>query len=280
MYQAPIKTTSSKVVKSRLGLKIGAIFLGTFLAVFVGLLFFDLLLMLGERAIVEAATSNQTPATAIDPKLETDLAKVLEPAETQNTADIKNPFADTTGISDKFSAASALTANAARTNAAAPNVNPTSGQVTGKVAQTQQQNVAARTVQPNQTSVPQPQQDTRARMQLRDERIRLGQDGGPEAAVFAIDDLLPVGVVSGGDGKDEVMFFSESACRVVSFPVGTQFYDGWFDSLRQEGVVFGFYDRFRTMRMRAWGRSVEGCKQQSLLEQTSPNEALTTGGGD
>ena len=277
MYQAPIKS-SSKTVKSRLGLKLAALFFGTFLAVFVGLLFFDLILMLGERAIVEAATSNQTPATAIDPKLESDLAKVLEYTDPQNTADIKNPFADSTGISDKFSATTAA-ANTARTNPAAPANNPANAQVTGKGNQSQQ-NVAAKNIQPGQTTEPQPKEDTRARLQLREQRIQLGQDPGPESAVFAIDDLLPVGVVSGGDGKDEVMFYSEAACRVVSFPVGTQFYDGWFDSLRQEGVVFGFFDQFRTMRMRAWGRSVSTGCQQGLLEQTSPDQALTTGGGD
>ena len=278
MYSPPLK--SLKPVKSRNGLKLAALFTGSFLMVFIGLLFYDLLLMMGDKMKVEAAVSNQPPVSAFDPKIETDLAKVLEYSDAQTTADIKNPFADPGGISDK--ANTLVGATAPQTNPALKTVNPAAAQTNPQRNQTPQ-NLAAKTIQPNQNVNLQPQMDTKARLQLREEKIRLGLDGGPEAAVFAIDDLLPVGAVSGGDGKEEVMFYSTSACRVVSFPVGTQFYDGWFDSLRPEGVVFGFFDQYRTMRMRAWGRSVTtGCtqQQQGLLETTSPNSAQITGGSD
>jgi hypothetical protein len=34
--------------------------------------------------------------------------------------------------------------------------------------------------------------------------------------VFAVDDLLPVGVVDGGNGQQEVLFYSEAAARTFS----------------------------------------------------------------
>jgi hypothetical protein len=44
---------------------------------------------------------------------------------------------------------------------------------------------------------------TNARIRARQERMRAGQNGGPESTVLAIDDLLPVGMVSGGNGETE-----------------------------------------------------------------------------
>jgi hypothetical protein len=272
MYVTPLKT-SVKPVKSRLGLKLAALFTGAFLSAFIGLLFWDLFLMLGERVLTDRALSEKPPVTVIDPKLESDLAKVLELTDVQNTADIKNPFHDTSGISDKTN--TPVSANSAQTNSAAKPVNPAAAQIYSQKNQSQQQNLAAKTV-----IQPDPVAETRNRLQIREDRIRLGQEGGPESMAFAIDDLLPVGTVSGGDGKEEVMFYSTSACRVVSFPVGTQLYDGWFDSLRSEGVVFGYFDQQRTMRMRGWGRSVTTNCAQSIMITPSPNQALITGGGD
>jgi hypothetical protein len=281
MFQAPVKT-ASKPVKSRLGVKLAALFLGSFLTAFVGLLFLDLLMSLGENVLVDSAATNQPATAAIDPKLESELAKVLENNDAQPTADIKNPFADTSGISDKSIAPinSAATTAPGGTNTKAVNPAATVGQSNQPPRAATQQNVPGTSVQPNQNAKQTPQTDTPARLKLREERIRLGADGGPEAAVYAIDDLLPVGLVSGGDGKEEVMFYSASTCRVVSFPVGTQFYDGWFDAMRQEGVVLGFFDQSRTMRMRAWGRSVETNCSQSSTETNSQNRTSATGGGD
>lgn len=284
MYNPPIRS-SSKPVKSRLGLKIAGLFLATFLTVFMALFFLDLLKTLGEGKIIDAATASQPAATAIDPKLETELAKVLEQTDSQTTADIKNPFADSTGISGQYKATTASSVTSPTTAVDGRTANQPGNQVAAQKNQSpqqQQQTVTGKILPPSPTVNPlQPQIDTRARLQEREERLRLNMDPGPESSAYAIDDLLPVGVVSGGDGKDEVMFYSEATCRVVSFPVGARFYDGWFESRRDEGVVFAFFDQFRTKRMRGWGRSVkEGCSQ-SLLEQTSPNQALTTTrGGD
>jgi hypothetical protein len=264
-------------LKSRLGLKLTALFTASFLTVFVGLLFWDLLLSMGENVVVDATASKQAAAvTTIDPKLETDLAKVLETNDAQTTADIKNPFADQSGISDKFNTTASSTAPQTVSSTKTVNTSTVSNNPQKNQAQ---QNVTAKNTQ-NTNVNPQPQMDTKTRLKIREERIRLGEDGGPESVAFAIDDLLPVGVVSGGDGKDEVMFYSESACRVFSFPVGTQFYDGWFDSTRPEGVVFGFFDQYRTRRMRAWGRSVKTGCSESLSVTTMPDQAVITGGNN
>jgi hypothetical protein len=268
MNQAPVKSSSGPV-KSRLGLKLTGLFVAAFAIVFVGLLFQDLLLMLEEKNKVEAAASNPQAVVAIDPKIESDLAKVLQSNDSQNTADIKNPFADATGLSGKTNTPGTLVA----TTNPAPNAAPVQTNASREPAR----NPATRTVTGSVN--PEPQMDTRMRLQLREERIRLGQDGGPEALAFAVDDLLPVGAVSGGDGKDEVMFYSKTACRVFSFPVGTQFFDGWFDSLRAEGVVFGAYDQSRTMRLRQWQTSVQpGCTENLSVTPSSVRTGTTEGG--
>jgi len=74
--------------------------------------------------------------------------------------------------------------------------------------------------------------------------------------IFAITDLMPVGIVDGGNGPQEVMFVSESAGKYFSFPVGTMFFDGWLTEIRPEGVVFSFNDGKGTVRMRSWTRSI------------------------
>jgi len=77
--------------------------------------------------------------------------------------------------------------------------------------------------------------------------------------IFAIEDLLPVGIVDGGNGNQEVMFYSEAACRTVSFVPGTSFFDGRLSELRPEGVVFTSFDGRQPLRMRSWSRSLKTC---------------------
>jgi len=74
--------------------------------------------------------------------------------------------------------------------------------------------------------------------------------------IFAIEDLLPVGIVDGGNGQQEVMFYSEAAGKTLSFPLGTMFFDGWLTELRPEGVVFSSNDDRRMVRLRSWARSI------------------------
>ena len=75
--------------------------------------------------------------------------------------------------------------------------------------------------------------------------------------IFSIEDLMPVGVVDGGNGSQEVLFYSDAAGRTLSFPVGTLFADGWLTELRPEGVVFATGEgAARTHRLRSWARSL------------------------
>jgi hypothetical protein len=103
-----------------------------------------------------------------------------------------------------------------------------------------------------------PSEATKLRYENWLEQARLGVVQEIDPQIFAIEDLMPVGVVSGGDGGQEVMFYSRVAEKTLSFPVGTRFYDGWLTELRPEGVVFSFVDNDRTVRMRSWSRSIQG----------------------
>jgi len=74
--------------------------------------------------------------------------------------------------------------------------------------------------------------------------------------VFAVDDLLPVGLVDGGNGQQEVLFYSEAVARTFSFPIGTRFFDGWLSELRPDGVVFASYGERPTAKLRSWARAL------------------------
>ena len=88
------------------------------------------------------------------------------------------------------------------------------------------------------------------------ERSIIAGETNLDPRVFAIEDLTPVGLVDGGSGQQEVMFYSQAAGKTVSFPVGTMFFDGWLTELRTEGVVFSSNDERRIVRLRSWARSL------------------------
>ena len=73
-----------------------------------------------------------------------------------------------------------------------------------------------------------------------------------------MDDLLPVGLVDGGNGQQEVLFYSEAVARTFSFPAGTRFFDGWLSEITPQGVVFAWNnDRGLTFsKMRVWTRNL------------------------
>jgi hypothetical protein len=76
--------------------------------------------------------------------------------------------------------------------------------------------------------------------------------------VFAIDDLLPVGIVDGGNGQQEVLFYSEAVARTFSFPVGTRFFDGWLSEITPQGPVFAWDDAsgLTFTKLRVWTRNL------------------------
>ena len=276
------KISSPLPLKERVSLKLSLLFGITCLLVFFGGFVYDLFASQAENLRLNDSENSQPPITVIDPKLESELAKVIDFDSIPNSADIKDPFTDHAGISDN-----AKTLTGAITTTQTPTITPNPNNQNVVIANSTpktpvQPNVSTNTGGGPTTSTNNilPEVDTKMRIQMREEKIRIGQDGGPESAVFAIADLLPVGVVSGGDKPEEVMFYSAAADQTFSFPVGTHFFDGWLVELRPEGVVFGFNDQYSTMRLKSWGRSIRTKNSQNLSVVTSPNRADGTGGSN
>ncbi len=267
-------------LKDRASFKLISLFIGTFLAVFIGSTVIGAFTSLLENQVAEAELTNQPAVVVIDPKIESNLSKVMSYDSASETVDIKDPFDDPSGLGNNGQTAT----NAGTTN----QTNPT------KSASVATTTLAKNNPSKNQTVNTKPNsnvggvvinakndvvtEDTLTRILRREERLRLGQDGGSESAVFAIDDLLPVGMVGGGEGTDEVMFYSQSADRTFSFPVGTQFYDGWLTEIKSEGVVFSLNDQYRTMKLRSWVRSIKSKSAATSAVAVTPDQ--TTGGND
>lgn len=276
------KTASPLPLKDRVSVKLTILFGMTFLLVLFGGFVYDLFASQTENLRLNDSENSQPPVTVIDPKLESELAKVIDFDNIQNSADIKDPFTDHAGISDSAKTLTGAVTTPTQTSTTTPNPNSQNVVVANSPQKVPTQpNVSAKNLGQNTytTNTP-PEIDTKMRFEMREEKIRIGQDGGPESAVFAIEDLLPVGVVSGGEGTEEVMFYSAAADRTFSFPVGTRFFDGWLAELRSEGVVFGFNDQFSTMRLKSWGRTIRTKNSQSLSVVASPNRAEVAGGNN
>lgn len=250
------RTVSSMPIKDRLSLRLGLLFAAVFAAVFVGGLVYDIFASIAERSETDAVA--QPAPVVIDPKIKTDLAKALAfdvaPADTA----ISDPFVDRSGISNLVrttGAAPVRTVAGSSSPGAAPTAAGTAASGRPSIGQSAGSSGSSGTV----ASLPEvpASEATRTRYEDRMQKIRLGIEAGPESYVFAVDDLLPVGVVSGGSGEQEIIFYSQSADRTFSFAVGTRFFDGWLSELRPEGVVFTIDDRYRTTKMRSWGRSIK-----------------------
>jgi len=248
------RTVSSMPIKDRLSLRLGLLFTAVFAAVFLGGLVYDIFASIAERSETDAVA--QPAPVVIDPKIKTDLAKALAfdvaPADTA----ISDPFVDRSGISNlvrqtgaspvrTVSGSTSSGTSASASSGTVASGRPSIGQAAGSPG-----GVASTPEVPASEA-------TRSRYEDRMQKVRLGIDAGPESHVFAVDDLLPVGVVSGGSGEQEIIFYSQSADRTFSFAVGTRFFDGWLSELRPEGVVFTIDDRYRTTKMRSWGRSIK-----------------------
>jgi hypothetical protein len=248
-----IPVVSGIAMKDRLGFKLTALFMLVFMLGFIGLWTYSVAQSYVESRAAEENVVLLPKPIVIDPKIQNDLSKVLAFDATPMPADVRDPFNDRTGISGlvPVTAGSGPVQTSTGTQAGSPAASP----------QTNIQTVRGTGSGAGQPAGPaQPQisaaDATKQRFEAWQERARIGADVELDPRVFAIEDLLPVGIVDGGNGRQEVMFFSEAANRTVSFPVGTLFYDGWLTELRAEGVVFSFNDERRTVRMRSWGRSI------------------------
>jgi len=255
-----INSTSSMSLglKDRVTFKLITLFIGTFLAVFVGSWVANAFTSLLENRGIESELQNQPELIVIDPKIQSNLAKVMAFDAIPTSAEIKDPFNDSSGISNNGTPTTAGNTRPTTQPAAKTTTSVTTPARSPKttsnpqVAKTNNGSGGSTTDAKNVVV-----EDTLTRILKRDERIRAGLDAGTESTVFAIDDLLPVGVVSGGDGADEIMFYSQSADRTFSYPVGTQFYDGWLTEIKSEGAVFSFNDQNRTMKLKSWARSIK-----------------------
>jgi hypothetical protein len=258
------------LLQDRLSLKFAALFATAFLAVFGGGLVYDIFATRSENQQTDADSLTQPALKPIEPKIESDLAKVLTSNSLPDAVEIKDPFSDKGGISSnvKTSVGTSIgtvssTKPATQQLSAAQGSSVSGPGTTGNSVLKIPPQINPPQINP-QMSEPLPAvnyiaspEATNARIRVRQERIRLGQDGGPESAVLAIDDLLPVGVVSGGNGETEIMLYSQVLARTFSFPVGTRFLDGWLVDWRPEGVGFGYTSQNGAVFLKNWSRSVK-----------------------
>ena len=229
-------------------LKLAGIFAVSFGIFFVLFFAYDLLSGFREKSLAAAQTSSDVQPIVVDPKIASELASVLAADTNPYPQDIKDPFSDRGGLSGKAgTAASAGTGNLVQVPAA------TTGGSVPRVAMVPGGAVSNVMLPPATAAV----QSTKQRYDNWLSRLSAAGDAPLDPHIFAVEDLLPVGLVDGGTGQQEVLFFSQAAGRTVSFPVGTMFFDGWLTELRPEGVIFSSNDDRRVVRMRAWARSVK-----------------------
>ena len=228
--------------------KVLSVFAGSFLVFFLLFVGWDILTSIGQSAVAEINVGNQQPIV-VDPKIADELSKVLAIDQTSNPSDVNDPFLDRAHLSG-----SAATSGVTVTNA----VSSTGGQKPPTTTTVVSANGGANVVNGGPPVVIQsPIEATRVRYNDWLSRLAAYGDLPLDPRVFAVDDLLPVGIVDGGNGGQEIMFFSEAAGRTVSFGIGTTFFDGRLTELRPEGVVFTSIDGHQQLRMRSWARSLK-----------------------
>ena len=234
---------------ARLWHKVAGIFTIAFATVLMLFIAYDVFAALVERSAATEQSGGQVAPVVIDQNLASELSKVLVLEENPDLSDVKDPFSDRGGLS-------ATVANTSGSTMTQTSASTTGSQSGGSSAQST--TPASGGTAPNAAAVAPPQSPVESTRQRYSEWIdRFGMNGAPlDPRLFAIEDLLPVGIVDGGSGNQEVMFYSEAVGKTISFPVGTLFFDGWLSDLRPEGVVFSFNDYGRTVRMRSWARSV------------------------
>lgn len=230
---------------STLSFRLLAIFGGSFLVFFALFFGWDLFVGFAERTVLGAQVNSQAAPIVIDPKIADELAKVLAQDAAGDAFEVNDPFVDRAGLSGTPGLVTTSGALQASTNGSGnkPPGTPTKIQtVTGG-------GTNSFTVQ----AIP-PVESTRQRYDAWLQRAANDPSLVLDPRVFAIEDLLPVGIVDGGNGGQAIMFMSEAAGKTISFPVGTMFFNGWLSEVRAEGVVFNFNDGRGTVRMQSWAR--------------------------
>ena len=237
----------------RLSVKSLALFAATFLIAFLAFWAYGLSRSYVEGALVEAAMPKAPQPIVIDPNLRNELSQVM--AMTSTTAEqaaIKDPFNDRTGIVGLNAVQRAVGGTV--TTSVGNSGNVADGRPLTIAGPSSPSGGPAGNSGPAAPSVS-ASEATKLRYAAWLGRAVTGEIP-LDPRVFAIDDLLPVGVVDGGNGQQEVLFYSEAAARTFSFPIGTQFYDGWLSEVRPDGVVFVPSNDRRVGRLRSWTRSL------------------------
>jgi len=231
-----------------LPLKLAGIFALAFAFFFILFEAYDLLSSLVERSAASALVAENKTDVVVDPKIVTDLERVLTSNDDTDVSDLKDPFFDRAGLSGAILATPGTvvlpgggTVVQGTTATVPASGAPAASHGTGSVAA----NAVAVSAE----------EATKERYH---KWLRNGGTEPLDPRIFSIEDLLPVGLVDGGIGGQQVMFFSQAVGQTVSFPVGTLFFDGWLSELRVEGVVFSSNDERHTARMRSWAHSVKG----------------------
>jgi len=231
----------------RLSVKLLGTFVATFLIGFLALWAYGVSTSYLESSLAEAAMPQSPQPVVIDPNLRAELSSVMAFDPNAQQPAIRDPFNDRSGLAGLNAVQQAIAGTATTTggsggsSSTGRSTTPSGTGGSGGSAPT------APMLSANEA--------TKQRYAAWLGRAETG-DVALDPRVFAIDDLLPVGVVDGGNGQQEVLFYSEAAARTFSFPIGTVFNDGWLSELRPEGVVFTSGEVHRTSRLRSWARAL------------------------
>ncbi|NNF00453.1 MAG: hypothetical protein HKN25_15650 [Pyrinomonadaceae bacterium] len=258
----------------RLSFKLAALLIFTFLGVFLVLAAYGVFVLAVEERLTVAALPTRSVVQDIDPKIAENLSKVVDNEDAEVQRATRDPFLDRGGIS-QLVAAPLISGPQPTQSTLSRTTNSVSGKVRpGRSAAGGQSPAVAGsggTTSSNAgITVTKPVQlTTKDRLEMWEERAQYGDRRPPSSTIFAISDLIPVAVVDGGSGEKEVIFYSESADRTLSFPIGTRFYDGWLVNVLDEGVLFSNEDKVRPVTIiKSWGRGIRTRNSQTVSQQT------------
>ena len=245
----------------RLSFRLLILFLAIFLLLFFALWAWSISMSFVEGQLAQAAARSRPQPVVIDPKLRDELASVMSLTTAPEVVAVKDPFADRTGIVGLSNAQRAVGGVVTTTGGSGGSPSTVASITSGTGGGGGRSNTSVVPGRSGGSGTPtEPQlsanEATKQRYEAWLQRAATGEIP-LDPQNFSIEDLMPVGVVDGGNGRQEVLFYSEAAGRTLSFPVGTLFADGWLTELRPEGVVFATgEDERRTYRLRSWARSL------------------------
>lgn len=237
-------------IKDRVGPRLAVLFAAAFAFVFLSGVIYQVFSAVVESRQADSELVVQPAPIVIDPKIQTELTKAIAFDVMPDDVVVQDPFIDRGGISGAVTASSGIAA----VRTASSNV---AGGVGASAARPAQGSVT--TIVPGTTVAAAAAVDAKTRYKNWEDRQNAGEFAGPESEALGVEDLVPVGFVSGGDGYPEVMLFSLALCRTFSFPAGTHFANGWMSSISQQEVVFTVD---RTIRRKSFARP-EPCEDDS-----------------